>query len=288
MQKRSTALVLVLFAIALGPTIAHGQTTAVYDDFSLARINPEKWMGSESTLGAGASSNEIFRGIVAVTGEAKMLLRATGATSSDSGSLFAGNRLRVGHPKLTAGTPIIQVIEAQVNVIDASVDACPGNTGVASRVRAQIAGAFFNDGTGTNQAGNRTGDVTAGVQKVIDSNFGNRVEAFINRCIDAGCATASLGSTGFTRSWVTNSPDVMRITWVPGENKFQFTVNGPEGDETVTLGYVVADAAKPKRIFHELIESFTLANCTAGAVEGFMDLRIDNVRLDQAAIDATN
>jgi hypothetical protein len=48
-------------------------------------------------------------------------------------------------------------------------------------VRARIVGRFFNDGSGTNRGGDRTGDIIAGVQKQLDATGSKQVTAFRGR-----------------------------------------------------------------------------------------------------------
>ena len=139
---------------------------------------------------------------------------------------------------------------------------------MANHARAQLT-APSQRWHGNNRAGDRTGDVFAGLQKTMSSVGGNHLDAFVLRCTDPACATTAsvvTGGAAFTRSWVLGQTDTMNITWNSAANNFAFTVNGPSGNETVTLSYTVPDTALPKRFFNDFSNSFALASCTAGAV----------------------
>lgn len=278
MKERCVVSLLVMGALLGWSGGAGAQPPSHYDQFTASVINPEKWLGLES----GPHDNEVVRGILG--GQAQLLLRTTGSRASNSGFMNASNRLRISHKALLGGTPRITMMEGRVTVVSAEVGTCAANP-LASHARAQVISAFFNDGTGNNKAGDRTGDVFAGVQKTKSSAGGNHLDAFVLRCTDPGCnTTASVVTAGgtFARSWAVGQADLMRIRWNSAANNFAFTV----GSETVTLSYTVPDAALPKRLFNDFSDSFALANCTAGAVSAFLDTRIDDVRLNSSAMTA--
>ena len=282
MKKRCGVSLLVGIGALLGACGGASAQGLFYDSFSTPLINSEKWQGFES----GPDDTEVERRIV--NGQAQLLLRTAGSTASDTGFQNASNRLRISHKALIDGTPRITVMEGRVTVFGAGVATCAANP-TATHARAQVIGAFFNDGTGNNRPGDRTGDVFAGLQKTMSSVGGNHVDAFVLRCTDPGCSTtASVVTAGgaFTRSWALGQPDTMNITWNSAANNFAFTINGPSGNETVTLSYTVADTALPKRFFNDFSSSFAIANCTAGPVSAFLDTRIDNVRLNPEAMSA--
>lgn len=283
MNTRSGVLLLVGIGALLGASGGVSAQGLFYDSFTTpALINPEKWQGFES----GPDDTEVERRIV--NGQAQLLLRTAGSQGSDTGFLNASNRLRISHKALIDGTPPITLMEARVTVMGAGVGTCAANP-TATHARAQVIGAFFNDGTGNKKPGDRTGDVFAGVQKTMSSVGGNHVDAFVLRCTDPACATtATVVTTGgpFTRSWVLGQADIMNITWNRAAKNFAFTVNGPSGNETVTLGYTVPDTGLPKRFFNDFSSSFAVASCTAGPVSAFLDIRIDNVRLNPEAMSA--
>jgi hypothetical protein len=286
-------LALVVALLGLPPAAGAQVTLATYDVFTAPLISPDRWIGLETSSGPAVSNGEIQRRVV--NGQAQLLLRATGAAFSDTGAFSGTNRLRVGHRALLRGTPRITAMEAHMKVVAASIEACPTNSEVSSRARAQVFGVFFNDGTGNANTGDRTGDVSAGVQKVLDSVGGFRVEAFVQRCADPNCFVTQgvvTSGTNFTRSWAVGDTDRMRLVWNRSANTFVFTVDktaGPSahGSETVTLGYTVPDSAPAKRWFNDFVQASTMANCTGGAVTAFMDLRIDRVLLNSEAVAAT-
>jgi hypothetical protein len=281
-NKRCGVSVLLGIGALLGASGGAFAQGLFYDSFSTALINAEKWQGFES----GPDDTEVERRIV--NGQAQLLLRTAGSNASDSGFLNASNRLRISHRALIDGIPRITMMEGRVTVFGAGVATCAANP-TPTHARAQVIGAFFNDGTGNNRAGDRTSDVFASLQKTMSSVGGNHLDAFVLRCTDPACSTtASVVTAGgaFTRSWVLGQPDTMNITWNSAANNFAFTVSGTSGNETVTLSYTVPDTASPKRFFNDFSNSFALASCTAGAVSAFLDTRIDNVRLNPEAMSA--
>lgn len=263
-------------------------TLSIYDAFSAPTINPDKWIGLESS---GLADTEVYRRIV--QGQAQLLLRTAGSNASDTGFTRASNRLRIGHRALLTGSPRITAMEARMTLLAAEVDTCATNLTPFSDARVQVVGVFFNDGTGNNRPGDRTGDVSAGVIKAALSDARRLFLADVRRCADAACGTVvSVGVKLFARSWAVGDTDLMRVVWNAAANNFVFTVNkvaGPSshGSESVTLTYTGSDTALPKRFFNDFTQILSINNCTGGAVSAFMDLRVDNVQLNTDAVNAT-
>lgn len=65
-------------------------------------------------------------------------------------------------------------------------------------------------------------------------------------------------------SWAVSAADTMRIRWDAANNRFVFTINGSAGNESLILGYSVADVVLPKRLFNDFTARLSLPNCTAG------------------------
>jgi hypothetical protein len=91
-------------------------------------------------------------------------------------------------------------MQGNVTVTSALVEGCPANTS-ATRVRAQLNGVFFNDGSSTG-ADDRTGDIRAFIEKRGASTGANTIRAQVNRCIDPQCDDQEvLASRTFVTGW---------------------------------------------------------------------------------------
>jgi hypothetical protein len=65
---------------------------------------------------------------------------------------------------------------------------CSANPSTGVRGRAQVIGSLFNDGTSPG-AGDRTGDIFAGLQQILDTVLGAVFQPFLLRCTNASCST---------------------------------------------------------------------------------------------------
>lgn len=206
-----------------------------------------------------------------------MALTTYGDVTSNSGDRSGRFGLSFPNP-----TPIT-AMQAKVIVKQAMAQDCPANPAV-SRARAQLIGAFFNDGTGPG-AGNRIGDILAGIQKE-QSHDGFLMRAFINRCTDSGCSRSSpVVSQTFTAPWQIGKADTLFMQWDPANNRFLYELNpGTSREESITLTYTLSDSLPAVTNFKSIRASNNGANCTAGRTKVVVAALFDNVKLNPEAV----
>ena len=271
---RSVLITLLAFLsvlqIVLGAGAAYAQWV-IYDTFSGSSINPEKWSGFEIGGGPASPNTEINRTIL--SGRLHEGLVGYGSSTSDTGAPSHGTGIGVTNPGPVIG------LEARVTVVYAAVGGCVANP-TAARARAQVIGAFFNDGSSAG-LGDRTGDILAGIQKQQDSVTGARIAAFISRCANAACTNVpGVSSQLFVTTWNVFQPDVLRVEWVPEDNKFVFTVNPDAlGEEIIELLYVFSDSGLPALDFKNLSLNHTTPNCLGDRQKASMYVLYDNARV---------
>ena len=127
----------------------------IHAPFSRPKISPDVWHGFEDPGQPGTLNTETSRRIQ--DGQLLMGLTSYGKTDSDSGSGgFAASRLRLNSP---AG---LSVLFVQITVQQAKAQPCANNL-AASRPRARVNGAFFNDGSSSGP-GDETGDLQVAIE----------------------------------------------------------------------------------------------------------------------------
>jgi len=222
MRKLFTVALLLIIPLVLLGFSGASQALTLYDDFNVKPINPAKWSGSEGSAGPTAPNTESARKLAKQ--QLYITLTTWGRTDSNSGNAGTqSNRLGVTNP-----VPVT-TIQADVTVKSAKVVGCAANT-TSSRARAQVVGSFFNDGASLG-AGDRTGDILAGIQSVRDSLVGDPIEAFITRCTNAGCTTfTNPAFVTFTASWVQGVANTMAVQWDKPNKQFIYTLN-PGGSQ---------------------------------------------------------
>jgi hypothetical protein len=268
-----TALLIVSLMLLGFAGVSQAQLV-LYDDFNVKPINPAKWSGSAGSAGPAAPNTESARKLAAK--QLYIALTLWGRTDSNTGNAgVQSNRLDVTNP-----VPVT-AIQADVTVKSVKVVGCAANP-TATRARAQIVGGFFNDGTSPG-AGDRTGDIIAGTQSVRDTLFGDRIEAFINRCTNATCTTfTGLAFQVFTATWTQGVADTLRLEWDPANDRFIHTVNPGGVNEIITLTYTVPDANAPVANFKQVAAGNSAASCLGPAprTSATMKALFDNVMLN--------
>jgi len=275
MRKVITVAVLLIVPLVLLGVVGASQAQLVlYDDFNSGDIDPVKWWGGEDSGGALGPNTEAVREIV--NGQLELDLTNWGKTTSSAGTNGSVQEW------LAFTNPVpITTIQADVTVKEATVVGCAANAST-SAARAQIIGSFFNDGS-SGGAGNRTGDILAGMQSQRSSGTGDTIVAFITRCTTANCSSTAVppgGAVTFTGSWVAGVPNTLNVQWDKPNHQFIFTLNPGLSQEQHILGYAFSDSAAPILDFKHLQNSNQAANCLAPAPRGTatMESLYDNVK----------
>ena len=270
MRKPFTVALLLIVPIVLLGFFGVSQALTLYDDFNVKPINPAKWSGSEGSAGPAAPNTETARKLAGK--QLSISLTLWGRTDSNTGN--AGNQSN----RLAVTNPVpVTTIQADVTVKSAKVVGCAANT-TSTRARAQVLGAFFNDGTSTG-AGDRTGDIIAGTQSVRDSLLGDRIEGFITRCTNAGCTIiTNPASVTFIASWVQGVANTLSVQWDKPNKQFIYILNGSEQHN---LTYTFTDTNGPVVDFKQVAANNSAASCLGPAprASAIMKALFDNVML---------
>ena len=252
-------------------SFAWGGEFVVYDVFEGARIEPDKWFGSETTR--PSSTLEASRFVA----DGKLHLSTVGYggqganTGRHTGSFGLG--VRSSRP--------ITAMQAEMTVMSAMAETCPDNS-QSSQGRAQLVSFFFNHG-GSGKGGDLSGDVVAVLEKVADSRDGNFIRAVALRCTSWSCGQGELiKSLLFKHSWTLSEADVLRIEWEPSNTQFVFTVNpGAATEEIRRIAYdkTMGRLKPPEQQRQRVRVRHHGANCKAGRRGVLINVAVDDVQL---------
>jgi hypothetical protein len=175
------ALFLMLFATA--PAQA-AEVLVLYDDFETVKIEPDKWFGSESSLGA----RETIRGVA--NGQLRIMERLYGYTGTNSGGVPGTQRLYFMYPDT------IKTIKATVKVAKFETIGCDANSSYYSYAAAYLQGYFFNTASTAPPPGNSTNDVMAriGIRARTNTHVQPeelQVVGIVSHCTDSQCNSAT-------------------------------------------------------------------------------------------------
>jgi hypothetical protein len=261
-------LVALLF---LGCPGVAGAGWLVYDDFSELVIDPGRWAGSVATGGPARPSADVNR----VLKRGKLLLAMTqwGANNSDVGGASGRNTLLVKDPTVIMG------MEARIAMRRAEAEACPANP-LVTQSRARMLASFFNDGSSTGP-GDRTGDIVANIETVLDAGAGQVIIAVVFRCSDLSCAVGdSVVISTFATPWEFNLPHAVRIVWDPANDKFVYAVKPKAGpEEVLEIPYIYNDSRSPGGKFAELQARLTVPDCNGSRKHAALEFTTDYVNI---------
>ena len=277
----------VIFAamLCLVPATAGAQELAIYDPFDGAAIDPTKWRGSESTSSLAIVSTDAYRGIV--DDRLKLALTTHGADASDTGLAGeARNRVLMSHAALVDGTPRITAMRTNIKILRAVAQDCAASD-VATTTHAGIFGSFVNDGTGTPNPSDFTGDILAGFDLRRDSRIGRTINAVIARCTNASCSSANiLGSAVLAKTWALGEAVTLTIKSQPAQSRFVFVATSPAGSETRAVAYDLPDAHPAKSFLKDLRVNNAIPHCSTGPVKAAIDARFNDLAINAIAVGA--
>lgn len=216
MNRWSVVFAVLLVAFMSLPVLA-GPELKPYDDFNGGFINPTKWRGYEN-------ANKIAReGVRELNNQSlRMLTKAWGDTTNNSGSLSDAQKLQIVDP-IASDTKSLQ---ADVVVKRYQLRGAVSNPAL-SDVRARVYGEFFNDGSGGSN--DLTGEVYAHITvgRWTDSQLAPRllqVKATVARCDDPSCANQTLagGAAKDMGTLTLNQKATLSVEWDKDANKFVF------------------------------------------------------------------
>jgi hypothetical protein len=229
----------------------------IFDAFGGPQINHNIWHGGESSDTA-TSDTETSRSIQ--NGQLELSLTTFGKTDANAGTFGGNTRVLLNSP---GGLTVLLV---QVTVTEAVAQGCPANT-TATRPRARIRAAFFNDGSSTGP-NDEKGDVIADLQMVLDSKKGPIFELAVFRCSDFQCkGSTNIGFVTFAKIWALDQPHTLLLFWDQANNRITGIVDfNTAGAETQNVPYgAISDAHAPGFDFKSLQVVNLVASCTAGA-----------------------
>lgn len=275
---RGMLLLVVAFGFLATATPTPAQPVfALYDNFS--KFDPAKWRGTEFQPGNNQETSRMI-----VNGQLQLFMISWGSEADNTGSSGFGN-VAVQHPNPNAVT----AIQSLVTVVQGTAQGCPDNDANAggATVRAEIRGAFFNDGTSTG-ANDMRGDIYARFEKRLN-DFGRRqIRLQVLRCTDAACnnmAQLTGSPITFTTSWEFGQAHLMRLVWDQANHQFVATVLPAKGKtpppEIQTLTYGLSDTNAPVGPTKALRIQAGNSNCTDGATISAIQALFDNVSVNK-------
>jgi hypothetical protein len=178
--RLALALAIVIGLLATMTGRSHAQFV-LYDDFTASVIDPSKWTGISTEGSLVAPATEATRAIVdggLLNRSLLLTLVSWGGDGSDAGVVLTRQGLNITQLGSPGGSGSITGLMANVAVLAARAQNCAANPAVsAPSARAQLIGAFFNDGSGS--VGNRTGDVIVTFDLQKDQGGVNRILASV-------------------------------------------------------------------------------------------------------------
>ena len=280
------SIVIALLAVMTGR--GHAQFV-LYDNFAGSSIDQAKWLGffNEGSRPDGITGGQTAESVrVVENGSLHLHMVSWGTDFSDTGTV----RSRMGLNMRELGTPegsgFITGLKARVTVHDADAQPCPNSTGTLARARAEVIGAFFNDG-GSGGPGDRIGDILAvfDLEKARDGS--TSISASLYRCRNAGCSSFLLvpnlpteNPVVFTTTWSPDTAVVVKLVWDKTNGRFKFAVNGAESKAITYLG-VLPDGTPPVFDFKSVRVFHDAENCTAGPKRAMTDAFFDDIKVQR-------
>jgi hypothetical protein len=177
---------------------------------------------------------------------------------------------------------VITALQATVTITQVEAEGCAANP-TATRLRANVVGYFFNDGSSTGP-GDATGDILADLRKVRSTNVGDRIEASVIRCTTATCTPfQTLLLQVFPTPWVVGRADTLGLQWDEANDQFVFVVNPKTPtEEMIVLSYrdLLTDTTPPVTDLKQVSVGNAVANCRARRKQGSITATFDNVRVN--------
>ena len=258
----------------------------LYDNFEAGGIDPARWQGFINEGTFAGPTEEAHR--LVENGSLRVHLVSWGDDATNTGSVRSRNGVNVTQLGTPGGSGFITGLKAKVTVVGADTQDCPTNpeTAAPSLGRAQLIGAFFNDGS-SGGAGDRTGDIIAVFELQRRKDGTNRIVATVNRCPNSGCTPGSnpIAVTGnpaaLTTTWDANTPLTLKMVWNQAGGKFAFTVTNPVtlATETVATTYTptITQGGPPVSDIKSVRLLNDVENCSGDRKSVSMDALFDNV-----------
>ena len=209
----------------------------LYDNFSVNKLNPAKWIGSWNSFGPGASM-ELQRKVSA--GELMMTHRIVGGNTTNDGIHQAANQLLFKTPPITG-------VEMAITVTKAATVGCSADGDTTSANPARYFGALFSQG------GN---DVFAGFELFrLSTDPATKLRVVGSMSQDGDfIGTVDLGMATI------GTPVAMRMIWDSTANRVDFQ-RGSNPIQSVT--YVIDDSTPPITPFAVIESLGFVPNCTS-------------------------
>lgn len=283
MKKGLLSCAVVLLPFLGGLPVYALEPLGMYDNFNTTFIDPDKWLGDETST----SAREIVRRIF--NRHLQMMLRVSGNMIFDTGSFTDSNRLVFVNPNPIPPVPVLPVItamEATIQVKKVTAVGCAANP-VISCARARLRGYFFNVGVPT--PGNSLNDVYAeiSVQRHSDSiEPANVLDVVytVAQCTSSGCSTTATLFAGDLGTVLVGTSVRLRVQWDKANHRFEFQRDAltPE----LASYFPVSDANPPGFLHKRLDVLGQVPNCLPPAPRpvAFMDAAFDNVKVNESAV----
>jgi hypothetical protein len=260
-------LAFLVAAIVAGvgtPVLAQVESWALYDDFSGATLNPNKWL----SLYAFALGGDVNR--IALAGTLRMRFVGYGLRTSDTDRMVS----KVNLILISSASPALRQLRARVLVANQGTRGCATNPGWPTQIVTGLFGDFFRDGGVPVYAQIRLRRL------VTDASDTFRVEALTCRSDDELCATGEVFSSHLgsvpMNTWTTIS-----LIWDRPNRRFIYQW---DSHTPVTHTYTWSDDTPPAPGIKSLDVRPVVPNCTSGDRPfAFATVRFDDVYVNESA-----
>jgi hypothetical protein len=272
---KTTNLLCALVAGLLGGTAFAVEPMVPYDNFNPMEPNPERATKIRGIDPARWADEQSGSRLQSVRELAFTRLRLMGKADTGSGRLG----LRFTNPSA------VTAMEAKVRLNNAKARGCasPGFAGAESAV--ELTGRFFNAGTPT--AGSARDDITASIRIVSRSTqvLGPgelRVEATVERCVDATCTARTRLSTHDLGLVHEGEVASLRVQWDAANHQFLFQ---RDRQPEVLSPYRLVDTTPPGSPSKAMVVTHALPTCpsTDPRPLGYANAYLHDVFVNQSA-----
>jgi hypothetical protein len=268
------AVMLVL--VLLGVRGYAAERLVPYDNFNATSINPDRWLGGQSSSAFPHWSTEAIRQIK--DDQLRLMYRSYGATTAASSTIRSEFTLMFRH------AAAVTAIQAAVTVTDAVVTGCP-ESGEHTVTRAALGGRFFGGAPSTPEGDVRDMVAFIGIERAsyaTDPPDVFQAQSVVFYCANRPCtAGTTLHSQDFgpvTRGATAR----LRVEWDRLHRQFIFQRDDhPEVFAKYAVPSEVVAPGSPAKVLNAM--QF-VPGCTATPRPmAFMDARFDDVMVNESA-----
>jgi hypothetical protein len=266
----------MLLIVLIGMPGYAAERLVPYDDFNATSINPDRWLGGQSSSTFPHWGTEAIRQIQ--DHQLRLMYRSYGAPTAATGTIRSELTLMVRH------SVAVTAMQAAVTVTDAVATGCPGS-GEHTVTRAALGGRFFSGAASTPEGEVRDMVAFIGITRVsgaTDPPDVFQAQAVVFYCANRPC-TAGLTLHSRDLGPVTRGATArLRVEWDRLQRQFIFQHDDhPEVFAKCAVPSEVVAPGSPAKVLN--VMQF-VPDCTATPLPmAFMDARFDDVMVNASA-----